>query len=102
MQVLTQEVQRGREMAERALSTSKLLREDILRGVAGAASPKQAAKQRPSWAAAADPAAGGAGGNAARDAPGGGVAGLAKRLEDFQAAFARISVATGAGALIKR
>ncbi|CAL8464519.1 g4054 [Coccomyxa elongata] len=82
-------------MAERAHSTSKLLREDVMRGVAAVAPQRQAAKQQPSWAAAAEPAAGGAGGNASKGAPGGGVAGLAKRLEDFEAAFARISNATG-------
>ncbi len=80
-------------MAERAQSTSKLLRKDVMRGIAAVA-----AKQRPSWVAAAEPAASGTGGNASEDAPGGGVAGLAKRLEDFEAAFARISDATGAGA----
>lgn len=90
-------MQRGRELAERAQSTSKLLREDVLRG---AAAPKQAPR-RPSWVdhpAAGGPAAGGPGGNATMDAPGGGVAALAKHLEDFTAAFARISEATGAKA----
>ncbi|EIE19202.1 hypothetical protein COCSUDRAFT_59686 [Coccomyxa subellipsoidea C-169] len=85
------ELQRGRELAERAQSTSKLLREDLTRGVA----PKQA--RRPSWADTSAAASSPAAGNASKDAAaGGGVAGAAKRLEEFTAAFARISEATGA------
>ncbi|CAK0783412.1 hypothetical protein CVIRNUC_006611 [Coccomyxa viridis] len=69
------EVQRGKQLAERAQSTSKLLREDISRG------------QRKGLKADGSPL------DAAQDPSG--VAGLTKRLEDYAAAFERISAATG-------
>ena len=71
-----QEVQRGKQLAERAQSTSKLLREDISRG------------QRKGVKADGSPL------DAAQDPSG--VAGLTKRLEDYAAAFEQISTATGA------
>ncbi len=69
-------MQRGKQLAERAQSTSKLLREDISRG------------QRKGLKADGSPL------DAAQDPSG--VAGLTKRLEDYAAAFERISAATGA------
>lgn len=71
-----QEVQRGKQLAERAQSTSKLLREDIKGGQRGA--PR--ADGSPSTETEQDPS---------------GVAGLTKRLEDYVAAFEQISAATG-------
>ena len=70
-----QEVQRGKQLSERAQSTSKLLREDITRG------PRRASR------------ADGAAVDAGEDRSG--VASLTKRLEDYAAAFNQISAATG-------
>ena len=69
-----QEVQRGKQLAERAQSTSKLLREDIK------------GPRRPSQLDRSEADTG--------EHPSG-VAGLTKRLEDYAAAFDRISTATG-------
>ncbi|CAL5220665.1 g2711 [Coccomyxa viridis] len=69
------EVQRGKQLAERAQSTSKLLREDIARGARRASRADGAAAD-----AGEDPS---------------GVASLNKRLEDYAAAFNQISTATG-------
>lgn len=71
-----QEVQRGKQLAERAQSTSKLLREDVTRG------PRRASR------------AGGAAADAGEDPLG--VTSLTKRLEDYAGAFDQISTATGA------
>ena len=71
-----QEVQRGKQLAERAQSTSKLLREGVNRG------------QRRGLKADGSPL------DPALDPSG--VAGLTKRLEDYAAAFEQISAATGA------
>ena len=68
-------MQRGKQLAEHARSTSKLLREDITRG------PRPASR------------AGGAAADAGEDPSG--VASLTKRLEDYAAAFDQISTATG-------
>ena len=69
-----QEVQRGKQLAERAQSTSKLLRED-------AKGPRRASQLDRSEADAGEHPSG--------------VAGLTKRLEDYAAAFDQISTATG-------
>lgn len=73
--VRLQEVQRGKQLAERAQSTSKLLREDIDKGVRRA-SRTDGFPMEPNEEAA-------------------GVADLAKRQDDYAAAFAQISTATG-------
>ena len=71
-----QELQRGKQLAERAQSTSKLLREDIDKGM-------RRTSHRDGFPAEPDEEAAG-------------VADLAKRLDDYAAAFAQISAATGA------
>ena len=73
-------MQRGKQLAERAQSTSKLLREDISRG------------QRKGLNADGSPF------DAAQDPSG--VAGLTKRLEDYATAFEQISAATGARSIL--
>ena len=69
-----QEVQRGKQLAERAQSTSKLLREDVK-------GPRRASQLDRSEADTGEHPSG--------------VAGLTKRLEDYAAAFDQISTATG-------
>ena len=69
-----QEVQRGKQLAERAQSTSKLLREDVK-------GPRRASQLEISGADTSENPSG--------------VAGLTKRLEDYAAAFDQISTATG-------